>query len=259
MQLCWCPWNPFFSLMYGCTSRHKVFVRVQENDSGVSLGPDSVAPSRLNSSITRLYKSTSQPSAATGALGGHSSSAIEHNTILVNTAAMQPTATGACVQPATQTIGSSSHTGAPQAAPTPQAQPKESGDDANASQLDDERPSGARTNKKKGKTQEGKAKSLKRVRDSAGDAGPAAKRASIVAPRRIFYSDLGGIDDVLTDIRHLIEYPLMHPEVCPPGIPFPQPTDPRYTQGTLLWFILGDATLAQGMFCCSATTGYVHA
>lgn len=182
----------------------------------VSNGPDSVAPSRLNNSITRLYQSTSQPSAATTTQPGHAfpgSQAAEDNCIPMNTASMQPAAAGVCAQPASQTIGSSSHSGAPQPAPTPPAQPKESGDDATASQLEDERPVGAKTNKKRGKTHEGKAKGLKRVRDSAGEAGPAAKRASIVTPRRIFYSDLGGIDDVLTDIRHLIEYPLMHPEV----------------------------------------------
>jgi hypothetical protein len=33
------------------------------------------------------------------------------------------------------------------------------------------------------------------------------------APRALRYADLGGVDDVLADIRELIEYPLKHPEV----------------------------------------------
>ncbi len=33
------------------------------------------------------------------------------------------------------------------------------------------------------------------------------------APRQLRYADLGGIEEVLADIRELIEYPLKHPEV----------------------------------------------
>lgn len=33
------------------------------------------------------------------------------------------------------------------------------------------------------------------------------------APRPVHYADLGGVDEVLSDIRELIEYPLKHPEV----------------------------------------------
>lgn len=33
------------------------------------------------------------------------------------------------------------------------------------------------------------------------------------APRVLHYADLGGVDEVLADIRELIEYPLKHPEV----------------------------------------------
>ncbi len=32
-------------------------------------------------------------------------------------------------------------------------------------------------------------------------------------PRAVRYSDLGGIESVLHDIRELVEYPLQHPEV----------------------------------------------
>ena len=32
-------------------------------------------------------------------------------------------------------------------------------------------------------------------------------------PRAVRYSDLGGIEAVLDDIRELVEYPLQHPEV----------------------------------------------
>lgn len=33
------------------------------------------------------------------------------------------------------------------------------------------------------------------------------------APRALHYADLGGVEEVLADIRELIEYPLKHPEV----------------------------------------------
>lgn len=33
------------------------------------------------------------------------------------------------------------------------------------------------------------------------------------APRALRYADLGGVEEVLADIRELIEYPLKHPEV----------------------------------------------
>ena len=34
-------------------------------------------------------------------------------------------------------------------------------------------------------------------------------------PRSVRYTDLGGIEAVLHDIRELVEYPLQHPEVLP--------------------------------------------
>jgi hypothetical protein len=34
-----------------------------------------------------------------------------------------------------------------------------------------------------------------------------------VGPRQVTYADLGGIDNVLSDIKELIEHPLQHPEV----------------------------------------------
>ena len=37
--------------------------------------------------------------------------------------------------------------------------------------------------------------------------------ACCVEPRAVRYSDLGGIEAVLDDIRELVEYPLQHPEV----------------------------------------------
>jgi hypothetical protein len=62
------------------------------------------------------------------------------------------------------------------------------------------------------KTVVGKSRT-KRVRNASGSAGPPQRRQAITAPKRILYSDLGGIEDVLSDIRELIEYPLKHPEV----------------------------------------------
>ena len=35
----------------------------------------------------------------------------------------------------------------------------------------------------------------------------------LAVPRQVTYADLGGIEDVLSDIRELIEHPLQHPEV----------------------------------------------
>lgn len=35
----------------------------------------------------------------------------------------------------------------------------------------------------------------------------------LAVPRQVTYTDLGGIEGVLSDIRELIEYPLQHPEV----------------------------------------------
>lgn len=35
------------------------------------------------------------------------------------------------------------------------------------------------------------------------------------------YTDLGGIEAVLSDIKELVEYPLQHPEVLLPGL-YPQ-------------------------------------
>lgn len=59
----------------------------------------------------------------------------------------------------------------------------------------------------------------KRLREAGGsDAGAMGASAGFATvPKKVFYSDLGGIEDVLTDIRQLIEYPLMHPEVPHPS------------------------------------------
>lgn len=35
----------------------------------------------------------------------------------------------------------------------------------------------------------------------------------LAVPKDIHYNDLGGLEDVLKDIKELIEYPLKHPEV----------------------------------------------
>lgn len=37
--------------------------------------------------------------------------------------------------------------------------------------------------------------------------------ACCAEPRAVRYSDLGGIEAVLDDIRELVQYPLQHPEV----------------------------------------------
>jgi hypothetical protein len=42
---------------------------------------------------------------------------------------------------------------------------------------------------------------------------PLSRACGPAAPRALHYADLGGVDEVLSDIRELIEYPLKHPEV----------------------------------------------
>ena len=46
-----------------------------------------------------------------------------------------------------------------------------------------------------------------------GLAAGAGGASMVAAPRAVRYADLGGIDEVLHDIREIIEYPLKHPEV----------------------------------------------
>jgi hypothetical protein len=47
----------------------------------------------------------------------------------------------------------------------------------------------------------------------AGGGGRRGGGSMVAAPRPTRYSDLGGIEEVLADIRETIEYPLKHPEV----------------------------------------------
>jgi ribosome biogenesis ATPase len=56
----------------------------------------------------------------------------------------------------------------------------------------------------------GRASRAKRQR-VANEAGGAAKRLPVLPSAR--YSDLGGIEGVLQEVRELIEYPLLHPEI----------------------------------------------
>lgn len=51
----------------------------------------------------------------------------------------------------------------------------------------------------------------KRARTAGG--GRVSAGSLVAPPRPVTYADLGGIEDVLVDIRELIEYPLKHPEV----------------------------------------------
>lgn len=52
---------------------------------------------------------------------------------------------------------------------------------------------------------------VKRQRVSGG--GKSKKKMNASKPLPVLYKDLGGIDDVLQDVKELIEYPLKHPEV----------------------------------------------
>lgn len=40
-----------------------------------------------------------------------------------------------------------------------------------------------------------------------------ASKSFLTAPKKLRYSDLGGLEDVLSEIKELVEYPLKHPEV----------------------------------------------
>ncbi|GLI63444.1 hypothetical protein VaNZ11_006416, partial [Volvox africanus] len=46
-----------------------------------------------------------------------------------------------------------------------------------------------------------------------GGAGGGGGGSAVTTAKPVLYADLGGIEEVLTDIRELIEYPLKHPEV----------------------------------------------
>jgi hypothetical protein len=46
-----------------------------------------------------------------------------------------------------------------------------------------------------------------------GGGGGGGGGSAVVPPRAVTYADLGGVEEVLADIRELIEYPLKHPEV----------------------------------------------
>lgn len=57
-------------------------------------------------------------------------------------------------------------------------------------------------------------RTAKRAREGPGvSAGTGPSAGFTTTPKKIYYSDLGGIEDALNDIRQLVEYPLMHPEV----------------------------------------------
>lgn len=49
--------------------------------------------------------------------------------------------------------------------------------------------------------------------ESGGGGGLGSGGSALTLAKPLTYSDLGGIDDVLADIKELIEYPLKHPEV----------------------------------------------
>jgi len=43
--------------------------------------------------------------------------------------------------------------------------------------------------------------------------GASGQSSAVTVARAVSYADLGGVEDVLSEIRELIEYPLKHPEV----------------------------------------------
>ena len=53
----------------------------------------------------------------------------------------------------------------------------------------------------------------KRPRGVSAAAVDGPRKSSAVAPKKVTYADLGGIDGILADVRQLIEFPLRHPEV----------------------------------------------
>lgn len=48
---------------------------------------------------------------------------------------------------------------------------------------------------------------------SGGGARSSSQSSAVTVARAVSYEDLGGVEDVLSEIRELIEYPLKHPEV----------------------------------------------
>ena len=58
----------------------------------------------------------------------------------------------------------------------------------------------------------GQQSGLKKSR-SGGKLGTAKPTNNATTPLPVTYADLGGIDDVLQDVKELVEYPLTHPEV----------------------------------------------
>lgn len=170
-----------------------------------------MAPSQLNNSITRMYQSSLATTVVpTGADHGPDDASKIGMCVDEPGVPLSP-AVPAQQQPA-------AHSQVEACAPSATQGQANTANDVNAPQPEQERNPEGKAGKKRSKALDAKARSLKRIRDSSGEAGPAAKRASIVTPKRIFYSDLGGIDDVLADIRQLIEYPLMHPEVRKPPV-----------------------------------------
>lgn len=56
-------------------------------------------------------------------------------------------------------------------------------------------------------------KPRKSMTGGGGGGGTGGRGSSVTAARAVTYADLGGVEDVLADIKELIEYPLKHPEV----------------------------------------------
>eukprot|EP00892_Ulva_mutabilis_P001467 jgi/Ulvmu1/11320/UM074_0035.1 len=172
----------------------------KESEPSTSEAPELPVTRRLNSSIVGMYQATtSQPA-------DPQTEAAPQGDAAVADGPAQPTGAQAAVQGETAAANNA-------APPAAQADAGTAPDVPGTADAEAATKSRGRATKRADLKRDTRA--LKRLREAgASAAGTAApSTGSITAPKRIFYSDLGGIEDVLTDIRQLIEYPLMHPEV----------------------------------------------
>lgn len=186
---------------------------MQDSEPSTSEVPELPAPRRLNNAIVGMYQATSSLAAPTEAVPSlqRNIAAVDGS---VQRASGQPDAAEEQhAEPGTTAAVNNAEPGTSQAEnPTQQDAPSAANVEATKK---------AKTRASKRVDVKRDTRALKRLREAGGSAVGAAgpSMGSITAPKKIFYSDLGGIEDVLTDIRQLIEYPLMHPEVPSPAPP----------------------------------------
>lgn len=166
----------------------------------------------MNNSIVGLYQATSSHAAA-----AEDGTALPSDSGPINgptqSTATQPGGT-APLAAATAENGAANSNAVAAAHPAENATPKDAMMEEDATKKTKSRPPKRADTKRD-------TRASKRLREAGGsDAGPpGASGGFATVPKTVYYSDLGGIEDVLADIRQLIEYPLMHPEVLTQACP----------------------------------------